>query len=194
MYLYLYLLPFQPIFLNRTLSYMKERMSRNNKKRSNFKIDSILDTITQKSEAVTQNYLHIIYDSLHEKQKTQDTDDLLRQGQQDQLICQEGETVCVETTLYKITRSKRKDSTLDFQELLSKSCQIVYNPKEGIGEYSTISIPLQAMRPMGEQHTLYKLLFRIKMQPQTCNDENAGEFTISIHIFLKRFSTNAFVY
>lgn len=176
----------QPIFLNRTLSYMKERMSRNNKKRANFKIDSILDTITQKSEAVTQNYLHIIYDSLHEKHKTQDTDDLLRQGQghQDHLICQDGETVCVETTLYKITRSKRKDSTLDFQELLSKSCQIVYNPKEGISAHSSISIPLQAMRPMGEQHTLYKLLFRIKMQPQTCNDENAGKFLVSMYIYL----------
>lgn len=153
---------------------MKERMSRNNKKRANFKIDSILDIITQKSEAVPQNYLHIIYDSLHEKLKQQDSDDLLRQGQ-DQLLCKPGERVCVETTLYKITRSKRKDSTLDFQELLSKSCQIVYNPNEGVNEHATISIPLQTMRPMGDQHTLYKLLFRIKMQPQTCNDENAGE-------------------
>jgi len=153
---------------------MKERMSRNNKKRANFKIDTILDTITQKSEAVTQNYLHVIYDSLHEKLKAQATEDLLLQGQE-QLLCQAGESVCVETSLYKITRSKRKDSTLDFQELLTKSCQIVYNPKERIGEHSTISIPLQTMRPMGEQHTLYKLLFRIKMQPQSCNDENAGE-------------------
>ncbi|XP_060658264.1 polycomb protein Su(z)12 isoform X1 [Drosophila nasuta] len=170
-----------PIFLNRTLSYMKERMSRNNKKRANFKIDTILDTITQKSEAVTQNYLHVIYDSLHEKLKPESDTDLLLRPRQDhdqepeqELLCQAGESVCVETTLYKITRSKRKDSTLDFQELLSKSCQIVYNPKEGIGEHSTISIPLQTMRPMGEQHTLYKLLFRIKMQPQSCNDENAA--------------------
>ncbi|KAH8307291.1 hypothetical protein KR044_008945 [Drosophila immigrans] len=169
-----------PIFLNRTLSYMKERMSRNNKKRANFKIDTILDTITQKSEAVTQNYLHVIYDSLHEKLKPDTDTDLLLRSRQDQdqpeqeLLCQAGESVCVETTLYKITRSKRKDSTLDFQELLSKSSQIVFNPKEGIGEHSTISIPLQTMRPMGEQHTLYKLLFRIKMQPQTCNDENAA--------------------
>ncbi|XP_030373235.1 polycomb protein Su(z)12 isoform X2 [Scaptodrosophila lebanonensis] len=159
-----------PIFLNRTLSYMKERMSRNNKNRATFKINSILDRIMQKSEAVTQNYLHIIYDSLHEKLKSEQTELEL----QEQLLCQAGENVCVETTLYKITRSKRKDSTLDFQELLSKSSQIVYNPKERIGEHATISIPLQTMRPMGEQHTLYKLLFRIKMLQAACNDENAA--------------------
>ncbi|KAH8335263.1 hypothetical protein KR074_001086 [Drosophila pseudoananassae] len=162
-----------PIFLNRTLSYMKERMSRNNKKRVSFKVNSILDSIVQKSEAVSQNYLHVIYDSLHEKLKTAPDatgEDLL----EEQLLCEAGESICVETTLYKITRSKRKDSTLDFQELLSKSSRIVYNPKERIGEHSAISIPLQSMRPMGEQHTLYKLLFRIKVLALgSCNDENA---------------------
>ncbi|KAH8239350.1 hypothetical protein KR032_003503 [Drosophila birchii] len=163
-----------PIFLNRTLSYMKERMSRNNKKRSSFQVDSMLDSIIQKSEAVTQNYLHVIYDSLHEKLKVATADGGGDDMLQEQLLCEAGESVCVETTLYKITRSKRKDSTLDFQELLSKSSQIVYNPKDSIGEHATISIPLQTMRPMGEQHTLYKLLFRIKvLAPSSCNDENA---------------------
>ncbi|KAH8268800.1 hypothetical protein KR018_007582 [Drosophila ironensis] len=162
-----------PIFLNRTLSYMKERMSRNNKKRVNFKVNSMLESIVQGSEAVSQNYLHVIYDSLHEKLKPLEGsgEEML---QEQSLLCEAGESVGVETTLYKITRSKRKDSTLDFQELLSKSSQIVYNPKERLGEHATISIPLQAMRPMGEQHTLYKLLFRIKvMAPSVCNDENA---------------------
>ncbi|XP_032575886.1 polycomb protein Su(z)12 isoform X1 [Drosophila sechellia] len=163
-----------PIFLNRTLSYMKERMSRNNKKRISFQVNSMLESITQKSEAVSQNYLHVIYDSLHEKLPArldnESGEDLL----QEQLLCEAGESVSVETTLYKITRSKRKDSTLDFQELLSKCSQIVYNPKDRVGEHATISIPLQTMRPMGEQHTLYKLLFRIKvLAPSTCNDENA---------------------
>jgi len=156
---------------------MKERMSRNNKKRISFQVNSMLESITQKSEAVSQNYLHVIYDSLHEKLPArldnESGEDLL----QEQLLCEAGESVSVETTLYKITRSKRKDSTLDFQELLSKCSQIVYNPKDRVGEHATISIPLQTMRPMGEQHTLYKLLFRIKvLSPSTCNDENAGEF------------------
>ncbi|XP_043063759.1 polycomb protein Su(z)12 isoform X2 [Drosophila ficusphila] len=164
-----------PIFLNRTLSYMKERMSRNNKKRTGFQVNSILDSITQKSEAVSQNYLHIIYDSLQEKlQSTATGNDSGEDLLQEQLLCEPGESVSVETTLYKITRSKRKDSTLDIQELLSKSSQIVYNPKDHVVEHATISIPLQTMRPMGEQHTLYKLLFRIKvLAPSTCNDENA---------------------
>ncbi|XP_016964875.1 polycomb protein Su(z)12 isoform X2 [Drosophila biarmipes] len=163
-----------PIFLNRTLSYMKERMSRNNKKRASFQINSMLDSITQKSEAVSQNYLHVIYDSLHEKLQSATANDSGEDLLQEQLLCEAGESVSVETTLYKITRSKRKDSTLDFQELLSKSSQIVYNPKDRVGEHATISIPLQTMRPMGEQHTLYKLLFRIKvLAPSSCNDENS---------------------
>nr|XP_036672400.1 polycomb protein Su(z)12 isoform X2 [Drosophila suzukii]XP_036672401.1 polycomb protein Su(z)12 isoform X2 [Drosophila suzukii] len=163
-----------PIFLNRTLSYMKERMSRNNKKRASFQVNSMLDSITQKSEAVSQNYLHVIYDSLHEKLQSATPNDSGEDLLQEQLMCEAGESVSVETTLYKITRSKRKDSTLDFQELLSKSSQIVYNPKDRVGEHATISIPLQTMRPMGEQHTLYKLLFRIKvLAPSSCNDENS---------------------
>ncbi|XP_016971140.1 polycomb protein Su(z)12 isoform X1 [Drosophila rhopaloa] len=168
-----------PIFLNRTLSYMKERMSRNNKKRTSFQVNSMLDSITQKSEAVSQNFLHVIYDSLHEKLQAAATasttaNDSGEEVLQEQLLCEAGEPVSVETTLYKITRSKRKDSTLDFQELLSKSSQIIYNPKDRVEEHATISIPLQTMRPMGEQHTLYKLLFRIKvLAPSTCNDENA---------------------
>ncbi|XP_017070605.1 polycomb protein Su(z)12 isoform X2 [Drosophila eugracilis] len=163
-----------PIFLNRTLSYMKERMSRNNKKRASFQVNSMLDSITQKSEAVSQNYLHVIYDSLNEKHQTTTTNDSGEDLLQEQLLCDAGESVSVETTLYKITRSKRKDSTLDFQELLSKNSKIVYNPKDRVVEHATISIPLQTMRPMGDQHTLYKLLFRIKvLAPSTCNDENA---------------------
>ncbi|EDV52430.2 polycomb protein Su(z)12 isoform X2 [Drosophila erecta] len=163
-----------PIFLNRTLSYMKERMSRNNKNRVSFQVNSMLESITQKSEAVSQNYLHVIYDSLHEKLPARMDSDGGEDLLQEQLLCEAGESVSVETTLYKITRSKRKDSTLDFQELLSKCSQIVYNPKDRVGEHATISIPLQTMRPMGEQHTLYKLLFRIKvLAPSKCNDENA---------------------
>ncbi|XP_037719898.1 polycomb protein Su(z)12 isoform X3 [Drosophila subpulchrella] len=163
-----------PIFLNRTLSYMKERMSRNNKKRASFQVNSMLDSITQKSEAVSQNYLHVIYDSLHEKLQSATPNDSGEDLLQEQLLCEAGESVSVETSLYKITRSKRKDSTLDFQELLNKSSQIVYNPKDRVGEHATISIPLQTMRPMGEQHTLYKLLFRIKvLAPSSCNDENS---------------------
>lgn len=95
-----------PIFLQRTLSYMKERMSRNHRKRNSFKINNMLDVLTQKSQTLANNYLNIIYNGLFEK--TPSTEH----------AWQEGDIVTVESTLYKITKSKRKDSTSDFQEIL----------------------------------------------------------------------------
>lgn len=95
-----------PIFLQRTLSYMKERMSRNHKKRGGFKINSMLEALTQKSQTLTNNYLNIIYFGLFEKNPSLEHS------------WQQGDVVTVESTLYKITKSKRKDSTSDFQEVL----------------------------------------------------------------------------
>ncbi|XP_067648345.1 polycomb protein Su(z)12 isoform X2 [Eurosta solidaginis] len=152
-----------PIFLNRTLSYMKDRMSRNNKKRSTFKVNSILQQITQKSENISNKYLNIIYNGLFDKSSCGDQ------------WWNAGDVVCVEATLYKITKNKRKDSTADFQEIMSYSSNVVYNPLDCIDRFSTISIPVQSMRPLGDQHTIYKLLFRIKILPKydaQTNDEN----------------------
>lgn len=85
---------------------MKERMSRNHRKRTNFKINSMLDVLTQKSQTLANNYLNIIYNGLFEKAPSAEH------------AWQEGDKVTVESTLYKITKSKRKDSTSDFQEIL----------------------------------------------------------------------------
>lgn len=86
---------------------MKERMSRNHRKRNSFKINNMLDVLTQKTQTLANNYLNIIYSGLFEK--TPGTEHHL---------WQEGDLVTVEATLYRITKSKRKDSTSDFQELL----------------------------------------------------------------------------
>ncbi|XP_017472140.1 PREDICTED: polycomb protein Su(z)12 isoform X1 [Rhagoletis zephyria] len=152
-----------PIFLNRTLSYMKDRMSRNNKKRATFKVNSILQQITQKTESISNKYLNIIYNGLFDKSACSDQ------------WWNTGDAVCVEATLYKITKNKRKDSTSDFQEMMSYSSDVVYNPNDDIGRFSVISIPVQSMCPLGDQHTIYKLLFRIKVLPKidsNTNDEN----------------------
>ncbi|XP_018795020.1 PREDICTED: polycomb protein Su(z)12 [Bactrocera latifrons] len=147
-----------PIFLNRTLSYMKERMSRNNKKRTTFKVNSILQQITQKAEIDSNKYLNIIYNGLFDKSSCSDQ------------WWNAGESVSVEATLYKITKNKRKDSTSDFQEMMSYSSDVKYNPDHDISRFSTISIPVQSMRPLGDQHTIYKLLFRIKVLPKCDNN------------------------
>ncbi|XP_014090940.2 polycomb protein Su(z)12 isoform X2 [Bactrocera oleae] len=151
-----------PIFLNRTLSYMKDRMSRNNKKRATFKVNSILQQITQKTEIDSNKYLNIIYNGLFDKSSCSDQ------------WWNAGESVSVEATLYKITKNKRKDSTSDFQEIMSYSSDVVYNPDDDISPFSTISIPVQSMRPLGDQHTIYKLLFRIKVLPK-CDSKTIDE-------------------
>ncbi|XP_058980062.1 polycomb protein Su(z)12 isoform X2 [Musca domestica] len=144
-----------PLFLQRTLSYMKERMSRNHKKRNNFKVNNMLDTITQKGQTLTNNFLNIIYFGLFEKNASVEHS------------WQQGDVVTVEATLYKITKSKRKDSTSDFQEVLSYSSTVVYNPHDNLDQMTAISIPAQSIQSLGDQHTIYKLLFRIKVAPSS---------------------------
>ncbi|XP_073843557.1 polycomb protein Su(z)12 isoform X2 [Musca autumnalis] len=144
-----------PIFLQRTLSYMKERMSRNHKKRNNFKINNMLDTITQKGQTLTNNFLNIIYFGLFEKNPNVEHN------------WQQGDVITVESTLYKITKSKRKDSTSDFQEVLSYSSTVIYNPHENLDQMTAVSIPAQSIQSLGDQHTIYKLLFRIKVVPSS---------------------------
>ncbi|XP_011190233.2 polycomb protein Su(z)12 isoform X2 [Zeugodacus cucurbitae] len=151
-----------PIFLNRTLSYMKDRMSRNNKKRASFKVNSILQQITQKTESISNKYLNIIYNGLFDKSSCSDQ------------WWNAGDSVSVEATLYKITKNKRKDSTSDFQEMMSYSSGVVYNPDDDLSRFSTISIPVQSMGPLGDQHTIYKLLFRIKVLPK-CDTKTIDE-------------------
>lgn len=55
----------KPIFLLRNLYYMKDRMSRNNRNRKNFKIDSLLNSKLRKIELENSNlpgqYLNIIF-------------------------------------------------------------------------------------------------------------------------------------
>ncbi|XP_061387997.1 polycomb protein Su(z)12 [Musca vetustissima] len=154
-----------PIFLQRTLSYMKERMSRNHKKRNNFKINNMLDAVTQKGQTLTNNYLNIIYFGLFEKATNVEHS------------WQPGDIITVESTLYKITKSKRKDSTSDFQEVLSYSSTVVYNPHDNLDQMTAISIPAQSIQSLGDQHTIYKLLFRIKVTPNSSNENTVNDQT-----------------
>ena len=47
-------LVFQPIFLNRTLTFMKSRLSRTNAGRASFKVDSLLDRKLKESHDLLQ--------------------------------------------------------------------------------------------------------------------------------------------
>lgn len=53
----------QPIFLHRNLSYMKDRMSRDHKKRKDFKVDQMLSIVQEKDstdyEKCKQNFKYM---------------------------------------------------------------------------------------------------------------------------------------
>lgn len=53
----------QPIFLNRTLTYMKDRMSRTHKRRAGFKVDSLLQKAVQKRECsfIQPGYINLTF-------------------------------------------------------------------------------------------------------------------------------------
>lgn len=50
-YIYKYndILCLQPVFLNRTLSYMRQRMSRSHKPRKDFSVDCLMEKIVKKN-------------------------------------------------------------------------------------------------------------------------------------------------
>lgn len=97
---------FQPIFLNRTLSYMKRRMSRSNKSRIGFKVDSLLDKKTLKKKAELQpkklgGYMTLTFLGFYDKSLDDPRDYQVK----------------VETLLVKISYKKRKESSSSFYEL-----------------------------------------------------------------------------
>lgn len=149
-----------PIFLNRTLSYMKDRMSRNNKKRSSFKVNTLLDTISHKTDTVG-NYLNIVFIGLFDK--NEDNEDW-----------KTGDMVNVYTTMYKITKNKRKECNADFQEILTHLSSVTINPPTNVDKYPAVCIPMQALRPLSDQHTIYKVLFRVELLPIFKNSSSFG--------------------
>lgn len=98
---------FQPVFLHRTLTYMKHRMSRNNKKRSDFKIDSMLSEKVNKScldkTTLLGDYMTLMFLGFYDKTLCEDMkcDDIVR----------------VQTILLKISHKKRKDSSAALMEV-----------------------------------------------------------------------------
>lgn len=49
----------------------------------------------------------------------------------------------------------------------SYSSTVVYNPHDNLDQMTAISIPAQSIQSLGDQHTIYKLLFRIKVAPSS---------------------------
>lgn len=106
--------------MTRSLSYMKERMSRSNKRRNNFKINNILGTILakQKHHNLTNSYLNVVFNGLFcDADNCNNLSSSPVLSSPSSFIWQCGDIVTIEAVLCKITKSKRKDTTLDFQEI-----------------------------------------------------------------------------
>lgn len=144
-----------PIFLNRTLSYMKDRMSRSNKRRAVFKVNSLLETISHKNE-IADNYLNIMFLGLFNK--NEETDDWMT-----------GDSVNVHTTMYQVTKNKRKGSNNGYKEIWTHLSSVTINPPTNVDKYSAVCIPMEVLRPLSDQQTIFKVFFRVEGLPMFKN-------------------------
>ncbi|XP_068618758.1 polycomb protein suz12-B [Battus philenor] len=142
-----------PIFLNRTLSYMKRRMSRSNKSRIGFKVDSLLEKITLKKSTEIQpnslgGYMTLTFLGFYDKSL-----DDPREYQ-----------VKVETLLLKICHKKRKESSSAIFEVSVGSCSVPLNPStsEPPAMASAVSISSDTFSPsQGPNVKSYMLMLRV---------------------------------
>ncbi|RVE50728.1 hypothetical protein evm_004638 [Chilo suppressalis] len=142
-----------PIFLNRTLSYMKRRMSRSNKSRVGFKVDSLLDKITLKKSTELQpnslgGYMTLTFLGFYDKSLDDPRDYQVK----------------VETLLLKICHKKRKESSSAIVEVSVGSCSVPLNPSssEPPAMASAVSISSDTFSPsQGPNVKSYMLMLRV---------------------------------
>uniref|UniRef100_A0A2A4J8H1 Uncharacterized protein n=1 Tax=Heliothis virescens TaxID=7102 RepID=A0A2A4J8H1_HELVI len=142
-----------PIFLNRTLSYMKRRMSRSNKSRIGFKVDSLLEKITLKKSTELQpnslgGYMTLTFLGFYDKSLDEPRDYQVK----------------VETLLLKICHKKRKESSSAIVEVSVGSCSVPLNPStsEPPAMASAVSISSETFSPsQGPNVKSYMLMLRV---------------------------------
>ncbi|KAF2879912.1 hypothetical protein ILUMI_26241 [Ignelater luminosus] len=106
-----------PIFLYRTLTYMRDRMSRSHKSRINFKIESILDKVQSRQKdsplPALPAFMNITFLGFYDK--TLDSNACMAH---------------VEAILLKISHKKRKDSSSPMMQMSVGTADIVINPSD----------------------------------------------------------------
>ncbi|XP_045450917.1 polycomb protein suz12-B [Melitaea cinxia] len=160
-----------PIFLNRTLSYMKRRMSRSNKSRVGFKVDSLLEKITLKKSTELQpnslgGYMTLTFLGFYDKSLDDPRDFQVK----------------VETLLLKICHKKRKESSSAIVEVSVGSCSVPLNPStsEPPAMASAVSISSDTFSPsQGPNVKSYMLMLRVTVTKAsvTTNGTSSTEIT-----------------
>ncbi|XP_044009263.1 polycomb protein suz12-B isoform X2 [Aphidius gifuensis] len=154
-----------PIFLNRNLSYMRERMSRSHKSRRGFRIDTLLDIIMAKNNInktpSVQGYMTLTFLGFYDKKI---------EGCQD--------PVKVETLLLKICHKKRKDVSSPIMQVSVGTSEVPINPSENQPppKAPTVSIPNESFSlNNGHLAKTYMLLLRVHCMTNnnnSCNNNN----------------------
>lgn len=140
-----------PIFLNRTLAYMKYRMSRTHKCRQGFKVDSILEKVTSKSKdfpTILPGYMNLTFLGFYDKN-----------------IDPNVGSVQIETVLVKISHKKRKDSSSPLMEASFGVSEVQVNPSDNNLSIMapSVSVPTEAFSLSGGPLAKsYVLLLRVK--------------------------------
>ncbi|XP_060067488.1 polycomb protein SUZ12-like [Ylistrum balloti] len=122
-----------PIFLHRTLTYMKQRRTCRDKKRKDFKIDSILSSVEERTKRISQTdsyksqFMNLNFSAFN---IDEDYD---------------RDAVDVEVTLLKICHKKRKDASSPVMKTSLGKVQVSVNPTNVNGipsrPVSTVSVP-----------------------------------------------------
>uniref|UniRef100_T1JJ78 Prokaryotic-type class I peptide chain release factors domain-containing protein n=1 Tax=Strigamia maritima TaxID=126957 RepID=T1JJ78_STRMM len=158
-----------PIFLERTLSYMKHRMSRTHKKRARFKSASILDTILAKNKEIQQEefsgFMTLTFTGFLDPNKNYDAKD----------------SVLVETILLKICHKKRKDVASPIMQTSFGKSEVACNPDPSNPPLSSwaVSVPSNTFNLNNNGHLVksYVLLLRVSSATDgaTRNGEDEDE-------------------
>ncbi|RZF43138.1 hypothetical protein LSTR_LSTR012558 [Laodelphax striatellus] len=140
-----------PVYLNRTLSYMRHRMSRNHKSRKDFKVDKILDKVLAKNRAnadpSVSGYLTLTFLGFYDKKRDVDNG-----------------PVKVETLLLKICHKKRKDVSCPVRTVTYGTSYVPYNPSDESPplKVPAVSIPTDSFSlSYGHLVKSYHLLLRV---------------------------------
>lgn len=152
-----------PIFLHRTLSYMKHRMSRSHKARKNFKVDSIYVRVAAKndddntSERKIQN-LSIACVGVFSK----NFDNKMRAN--------------LELSLVKFCHKKRNDPHSPVSSVTIGSCEIPINPNDQAPTPVTLTVPKEFFSlSNGQLVKYYSLHFKITATKSFVNGETKSD-------------------
>uniref|UniRef100_A0A8C9Y1L0 SUZ12 polycomb repressive complex 2 subunit a n=1 Tax=Sander lucioperca TaxID=283035 RepID=A0A8C9Y1L0_SANLU len=156
-----FFIPFQPIFLHRTLTYMSHRNSRNNVKRKSSKVDNLLFKVEkmrgeQETHSLASNLQLTFTGFFHKAGKpSQDSEN-------------EQNSVSLEVLLVKVCHKKRKDVSCPVKQVPTGKKQVPLNPDTSAGvsakpgSFPSLLVPSSEFEPSNSHMVKsYSLLFRV---------------------------------